>query len=48
MHEADEIGLDVVLHRVQAMHEASGVSWEPAPLLKELAAAGRKFRDLNT
>ena len=48
MHEADEIGLDVVLHRVEAMHAASGVSWEPAPLLKELVAANRHFRDLNT
>jgi 3-hydroxyacyl-CoA dehydrogenase len=47
MHEADEIGLDVVLQRVAAMHEEYGYSWEPAPLLLELAAAGRRFRDLN-
>jgi len=47
MHEADEIGLDVVLQRVEAMHAESGVGWEPAPLLQELVAAGRKFRELN-
>jgi 3-hydroxyacyl-CoA dehydrogenase len=47
MHEADEIGLDVVLGRVEAMHTESGVGWEPAPLLQEMAATGRKFRELN-
>ncbi len=47
MHEADEIGLDVVLRRVEAMHAANGFGWEPAPLLQEMAAAGRKFRELN-
>jgi 3-hydroxyacyl-CoA dehydrogenase len=47
MHEADEIGLDVVLQRVKSMHEDNGISWEPAPLLQELAAAGRHFRELN-
>jgi 3-hydroxyacyl-CoA dehydrogenase len=47
MHEADEIGLDVVLKRVEAMHAESGFGWEPAPLLQELVAAGRRFRELN-
>lgn len=47
MHEADEIGLDVILRRVEAIHAACGVSWEPAPLLRDLVAAGRRFRDLN-
>jgi 3-hydroxyacyl-CoA dehydrogenase len=47
MHEADEIGLDVVLRRVEAIHAEDGFSWEPAPLLQEMAAAGRRFRELN-
>jgi len=47
MHEADEIGLDVVLRRVEAMHAESGFGWEPAPLLREMATAGRRFRELN-
>jgi len=47
MHEADEIGLREILHRVEALHEASGLGWEPAPLLVEMAATGKKFADLN-
>lgn len=47
MHEADAIGLDVVLRRVEAMYARDGFGWEPAPLLQELVAAGRRFADLN-
>jgi 3-hydroxyacyl-CoA dehydrogenase len=47
MHEADAIGLDEVLRRVEAMHARDGFGWEPAPLLQELVAAGRRFADLN-
>jgi 3-hydroxyacyl-CoA dehydrogenase len=47
MHEADAIGLDVVSQRVEAMHARDGFGWEPAPLLRELVASGRKFADLN-
>lgn len=47
MHEADAIGLREMLHRVEALHEASGVGWEPAPLLVEMVAAGKTFADLN-
>ena len=47
MHEADAIGLDVVLGRVQAMHAADGPGWEPATLLVDMAAAGHSFNDLN-
>lgn len=47
MHEADAIGLDVVLQRVEAMHARDGVGWEPAALLRELVASGRRFADLN-
>jgi 3-hydroxyacyl-CoA dehydrogenase len=47
MHEADAIGLDVVLKRVEESHARDGFGWEPAPLLRELVAAGRKFAELN-
>lgn len=47
MHEADAIGIPEVLRRVEAIHAASGFSWEPAPLLVEMVAAGRKFADLE-
>jgi 3-hydroxyacyl-CoA dehydrogenase len=47
MHEADAIGLDVVLKRVEAMHARDGFGWEPAPLLQELVGSGRRFADLN-
>ena len=47
MHEADAIGLDLVLQRVEAMHARDGFGWEPAPLLRELVTSGRKFADLN-
>ncbi len=47
MHEADEIGLDVVLRRVEEIHAEDGFGWEPAPLLQEMVVAGRRFRELN-
>ena len=47
MHEADQVGLPEVLRRVQALHQASGAGWEPAPLLAELAQDGRGFASLN-
>jgi 3-hydroxyacyl-CoA dehydrogenase len=47
MHEADAIGIPEMLRRVEALHAASGVGWEPAPLLHEMAAAGKRFADLN-
>jgi 3-hydroxyacyl-CoA dehydrogenase len=47
MFEADRIGLAVVLERVEKMHAADGVGWEPSPLLQEMVAAGRRFADLN-
>ena len=47
MHEADAIGLPEMLRRVEALHAASGVGWEPAPLLRQMAAAGKRFADLN-
>jgi 3-hydroxyacyl-CoA dehydrogenase len=47
MHAADTVGLPEMLRRVEALHAANGVGWEPAPLLRELAASGRSFADLN-
>ncbi len=47
MFEADQVGLGVVLERVERMHAADGIGWEPAPLLQEMVAANRKFGDLN-
>lgn len=43
MFEADQIGLGKVLAEVEAMAARDGFGWEPAPLLVELAAAGRGF-----
>jgi 3-hydroxyacyl-CoA dehydrogenase len=48
MHEADRIGLDKVLAEVERMHARDGYGWEPAPLLKELAKAGKRFADLGS
>ena len=47
MHEADVIGVADVLRTVEAMHAEYGAGWEPAPLLKEMVAAGKTFADLN-
>jgi 3-hydroxyacyl-CoA dehydrogenase len=47
MHAADAVGLPEMVRRVEALHAAHGFGWEPAPLLTELAASGRRFADLN-
>jgi hypothetical protein len=36
-----------MLRRVEALHAASGLGWEPAPLLREMLTAGRTFAELN-
>ncbi len=46
LHEADRIGAAEMLRRVEAMCEASGFGWAPAPLLRELVAAGRGFSEV--
>jgi 3-hydroxyacyl-CoA dehydrogenase len=43
MFYADTIGLDVVLRRVNEYRARFGDYWEPAPLLRRLAAEGRGF-----
>ena len=47
MHAADAVGPPEMLRRVEALHAAHGVGFEPAPLLRELVASGRSFADLN-
>jgi 3-hydroxyacyl-CoA dehydrogenase len=47
MFFADRTGLPVVLERVRAFHREFGDRWTPAPLLVELAEAGRTFRDFD-
>ena len=45
MFHADRFGLPAIHERIQALHRAHGDRWSPAPLLAELAAADRTFRD---
>ena len=40
-------GLKKVYERISEFHRAHGELWEPAPLLKELAAAGNTFADFD-
>jgi 3-hydroxyacyl-CoA dehydrogenase len=47
MHEADQVGIPEMLGRIEALYETCGIGWEPAPLLREMAQAGRTFADLN-
>jgi 3-hydroxyacyl-CoA dehydrogenase len=46
MFEAGRIGLAKVLADVERIAQRDGFGWEPAPLLVELARAGRTFADL--
>ena len=47
MWYADAVGLKKVYERIGEFHRAHGELWEPAPLLKELAAAGKTFADFD-
>jgi len=47
MWYADTVGLKKVYERVREFHKQHGMLWEPAPLLKELAEAGKKFADFE-
>ena len=47
MHYADEVGLDKVLSTIEAAGKEGDAFWEPAPLLKHLAAEGKTFASLN-
>jgi 3-hydroxyacyl-CoA dehydrogenase len=43
MWHADTVGLRTVAERVERFHAEHGDWWTPAPLLRELAAAGKRF-----
>ena len=45
MWYADTVGLKNVYNRVLEFHKQHGKLWEPAPLLKQLAAQGKTFSD---
>ena len=48
MWYADTVGLDRVYARVLEFERLHGKLWTPAPLLKELATAGKRFADFNS
>jgi 3-hydroxyacyl-CoA dehydrogenase len=45
MLHADAVGLSSTLDRIRSFERIHGSRWRPAPLLVELARAGRSFRD---
>lgn len=48
MFYADTLGLNVVVEKLQALHSSTGdACWTPAPLLLELAQAGKTLTSLN-
>jgi len=47
MWYADTVGLKKVYDRVTEFQRVHGELWEPAPLLKQLAAQGRSFADFD-
>ncbi len=47
MHWADTVGLDKVLADIEAFAQEDALFWQPAPLLRQLVAAGRGFASLN-
>ena len=47
MWYADTVGLKKVYGRISEFHRVHGELWEPAPLLKQLAAEGKTFADFD-
>ncbi len=45
MFWADTIGAQAVYNQIAAWHQRYGARWAPAPLLREIAEAGGKFRE---
>ncbi|MGO9591525.1 MAG: 3-hydroxyacyl-CoA dehydrogenase NAD-binding domain-containing protein [Candidatus Acidiferrales bacterium] len=45
---ADTVGLGKVYDRICEFHRQHGALWEPAPLLKQLAAQGKTFAGFNS
>jgi 3-hydroxyacyl-CoA dehydrogenase len=44
---ADTVGLKRVYERIREFHKVHGETWQPAPLLKQLAEQGTKFSELH-
>jgi 3-hydroxyacyl-CoA dehydrogenase len=47
MWHADTVGLQKVYERICEFHQQHGELWEPAPLLKRLAEAGKTFAEFD-
>jgi 3-hydroxyacyl-CoA dehydrogenase len=47
MWHADTVGLQKVYERTCEFHQQHGELWEPAPLLRRLAEAGKTFADFD-
>ena len=47
MFHADQVGLGNIYRTIADFHQTHGAAWEPAPLLRELAEAGKGFSDLR-
>ncbi|MER1940775.1 3-hydroxyacyl-CoA dehydrogenase NAD-binding domain-containing protein [Castellaniella sp. FW104-16D08] len=47
LHYADQIGLDKILADIQAFAAEDPHFWKPSPMLLQLVAQGRHFKDLN-
>ena len=47
MFWADQMGLDVVLKKIEGFREKYGDFWTPAPLLEQLAKEGKTFASLG-
>jgi len=47
MWYADTLGLKTVYQRILQFHNLHGETWEPAPLLKQLAEQGRTFAEFG-
>ncbi|NMN60262.1 3-hydroxyacyl-CoA dehydrogenase, partial [Xanthobacter sp. SG618] len=45
MHAADALGLATILTEIEAAHATGGAGSNPAPLLVQLAAEGKRFAD---
>jgi 3-hydroxyacyl-CoA dehydrogenase len=47
MYYADQIGLPKVLAKMREFQQRLGNGFQPAPLLEQLVAEGRKFADFH-
>ena len=47
MWYADTVGLRKIYDKIEEFHQKHGFLWEPAPLLKRLAMAGKSFASFD-